>query len=133
MNYITIIAVEQDTSGVTLSEWLDNGFREIVWIYQEEPWKDNKKWLEQGSTCPICMALNGQHFKIQDLLNDMTHDAPKFSKSHVGCKCLMKRLITEEEILDYPEEMQIPVEEEMPAEEVPAPEEQNMSGQEEIQ
>ena len=105
MNHITIIAVEQDTSAVILNEWLQAGFREVVWIYQQEPWQDNSKWLEMGGTCPTCMALNGQHFKIQDLLNEMTHDAPKYSKSHVGCKCLMKRLPREEEILDYPEEI----------------------------
>jgi hypothetical protein len=122
MNYITIIAVEQDTSGTVLNEWLQAGFREVVWIYQAEPWKDNQKWLGQGSTCPTCMALDGQHFKIQDLLNEMTHDAPKYSKSHVGCKCLMKRIPREEEILDYPEET--PAVEEAPKiEETPKPEE----------
>lgn len=131
MNYITIIAVEQDTSGVVLNQWLEGGYREILWIYQEEPWKDERKWQQMGHTCPICMALNGQHFKIEDLLNEMTHDAPKFSKSHVGCKCLMKRMPREEEILDYPEEMQV-MEEEPIQEEVQLPE-QNIETPEETQ
>ena len=104
-NFITIIGVEQDTSATVLNQWLEAGFREVIWIYQSEPWTSNKKWLEMGSTCPTCSALANQHFKIQDLLNEMTHDAPKYSKSHVGCKCLMKRLPREEEILDYPEEI----------------------------
>jgi len=101
MNYITIIAVEQDTSGVILREWLNNGFRECVWIYQAEPWQDNKKWLEQGGVCPACQALDGQHFKINEMLQGLSHDAPKFEKSHVGCKCLLKRIPREEETLDF--------------------------------
>lgn len=123
MSYITIIAVEQDTSATVLQQWLDAGYREILWIYQEEPWKDERKWQQMGHTCPICLALGGQHFKIQDLLNEMTHDAPKFTKSHVGCKCLLKRKPREEEILDYSEDAQIPEEEQPVQEEVQIPEE----------
>jgi len=104
MNYITIIAVAEDTSGTILQEWLDNGFRELVWIYSHEPWQDNKKWLEMGGVCLICHALNGQHFKIAEMLDGLTHNAPKYEKAHVGCKCLLKRVPREEEILDYPEE-----------------------------
>jgi len=99
--YITIIGAMQDTSASVLQSWLDNGYRELVWIYQEEPWQNEKVWLENGSTCPICNPLNGQHFKIQDMLNEMNYDAPKFTKSHVNCKCLLKRVSREEEILDY--------------------------------
>jgi acetoin utilization deacetylase AcuC-like enzyme len=103
-NYITIIAVEQDTSAMVLSQWLEAGYREVVWIYQEEPWSDESKWLEMGGVCPTCKALDGQRFKIADLLNEMEYDAAKYTKSHVGCKCLFKRVPREEETLDFSNE-----------------------------
>ena len=112
MNYITIIAVQEDSSATTLQAWLDNGYRELVWIYQDEPWQDTKKWQEMGGVCPTCYALDGQHFKIVDMLEGLAHNAPKYEKAHVGCKCLLKRVPREEEMLDYPEEQ--PVQEEQP-------------------
>lgn len=116
MNYITIVAVAEDTSGTVLSAWLDNGFRELVWIYQDEPWQDNNKWIEMGGVCPTCKALDGQHFKVKEMLQNLAHNAPKYEKAHVGCKCLLKRVPREEEILDFSEEAEMPVETAIPPE-----------------
>ena len=102
-SFITIVGVEEDRSGTVLQQWLDNGYRECVWQYFEEPWQDENKWREMGGVCPTCYALNGQHFKLEDLLAEMEYDAPKYTKSHVGCKCLLKRVPKEEEQLHFPE------------------------------
>jgi hypothetical protein len=102
--YITIFGVAEDTSATVLRQWLDAGFRECAWHYMDEPWQDNAKWMEMGGVCPTCNALDGQHFKIAEMLEGLAHNAPKYEKAHVGCKCLIKRVPREEEMLDYPEE-----------------------------
>lgn len=105
------VAVEEDMSEWILRAWIDEGYRELEWQYAYEEWKDTKKWREQGSVCPTCFALDGQRFKIQDVLDKTTHNAPKYSMAHVGCYCRMKRIAREDERLDYPvEQKQAPVE-----------------------
>jgi len=101
------VAVEEDMSQWILDEWVKAGFRELEWEYAYEEWKDTKKWREQGSVCPTCFALDGQRFKIADVLEKTTHNAPKYSMSHVGCYCRMKRIAREDERLDYPQEQEI--------------------------
>ncbi len=107
------VAVEEDMSQWILEEWIKAGFRELEWEYAYEEWKDTKKWREQGSVCPTCFALDGNRFKIQEVLDKTTHNAPKYSMSHVGCYCRMKRVAREDERLDYPEDMQKTIEQKL--------------------
>ena len=104
---ITADAVD-DLSSFILEDWLDAGFREAVWEYGYEPYQDEKLWREMGSVCPVCFALDGQHFKVQWLLESMSHNAPKYSLSHVNCKCRFRRTARQKEVLDFSEEMMIP-------------------------
>jgi len=90
------VAVEEDMSQWILEEWLKAGFRELEWEYAYEEWKDTKKWKDQGSVCPTCFALDGHRFKIQDVLDKTTHNAPKYSMSHVGCFSKDTEIYTED-------------------------------------
>lgn len=104
---ITADAVD-DMSAYIMEDWLNAGFREAVWEYGYEPYQDEKLWRQMGSVCPVCFALDGQHFKVQWMLENMSHNAPKYSLSHVNCKCRLRRVVRQTESLDFSEEMLIP-------------------------
>lgn len=94
-----------DLSYFILEDWLAAGFRECSWEYGYEPYKDEDLWRQMGDVCPICFALDGQHFKVKWLLENMTHSAPKYTLSHVNCKCRFRRQDRNSEILDYSEDI----------------------------
>lgn len=110
VSFIKVAQVEEDMSQWILEEWLKAGFRELEWQYGYEEWKDKNKWKTQGEKCPDCFALDGQRLKIQDVLDESEkagYNAPKYSMTHVGCKCRMKRIAREDERLDYPKEPEV--------------------------
>jgi len=104
---LTADAVD-DLSGFILEDWLRAGFRECVWEYGYEPYQDEDLWRQMGSVCPVCFALDGQHFKVSWLLQNMRHSAPKYTLSHVNCKCRFRRVDRQHEVLDYGEEQPMP-------------------------
>jgi hypothetical protein len=91
-----------------LQDFLNAGFREVEWRYGFEPWQNDKLWREMGSVCPVCFALDGQRFKIDWLLQNMRHNAPKYTMSHVGCECRLFRINRTEELLDFSEQVTVP-------------------------
>jgi hypothetical protein len=80
-----LATARDDMSAFVLQDFLKAGFREVEWRYGFEPWQNEKLWQEMGSVCPVCFALDGQRFKIDWLLQNMTHNAPKYTMSHVNC------------------------------------------------
>lgn len=96
-----------DMSAFILQDFLAAGFREVEWRYGFEEWQNTKLWQEMGSVCPVCFALDGQRFKVKWLLDNMHHNAPKYSMSHVNCACQLYRINRTEELLDYSEGMEV--------------------------
>lgn len=107
---ITALAVD-DTSAFVLEDWLAAGYRECVWEYGYEPWQNEEIWREMGSVCPVCFALDGQRFKVEWLLQNMNHSAPKYTLSHVNCKCRLRRINRQDESLDYSDQVKVAPEE----------------------
>ena len=100
-------AAMDDESADMLQRFLDAGFREVEWRYGFEAWQNTQLWRELGSVCPKCFALDGQRFKIDWLLQNMHHNAPKYSMSHVNCACQLFRISRGEEMLDYSETVDV--------------------------
>lgn len=98
---------KDDMSAFILQDFLKAGFREVEWRYGFEEWQNTKLWQEMGSVCPVCFALDGQRFKVQWLLDNMHHNAPKYSMSHVNCACQLFRINRTEELLDYSETVDV--------------------------
>jgi len=96
-----------DMSAFVLQDFLKAGFREVEWRYGFEAWQNEKLWQEMGSVCPVCFALDGQRFKIEWLLQNMTHNAPKYTMSHVNCECRLFRINRTEELLDFSDGMSV--------------------------
>jgi hypothetical protein len=103
---VTAFAVD-DKSAFLLEDWLAAGYRECIWEYGYEPWQNEQIWREMGSVCPVCFALDGQRFKVEWLLSNMRHSAPKYSLSHVNCKCRLRRIERQKEGLDYSEDVTV--------------------------
>lgn len=97
-----------DTSGHILQDFIAAGFREVEWRYGFEEWQNTKLWREMGGVCPVCFALDGQRFKIKWLMENQTHNAPKYTMSHVNCQCKLYRIDRANERLDFGEEVDIP-------------------------
>lgn len=100
-----VFGAADDMSAFILQDFLAAGFREVEWRYGFEEWQNTKLWQEMGSVCPVCFALDGQRFKIEWLLSNMRHNAPKYTMSHVNCACQLFRISRGEELLDYSETM----------------------------
>lgn len=100
-------AAMDDMSAHILEDYLKAGFREVEWRYGFESWQNTELWRQMGSVCPICFALDGQRFKIEWLLSNMHHNAPKYSMSHVNCACKMFPMNRTEEMLDYSETVDV--------------------------
>jgi len=96
-----------DMSAFVLEDFLKSGFREVEWRYGFEEWQNTKLWREMGSVCPVCFALDGQRFKIEWLLANMRHNAPKYTMSHVNCQCQLFRINRTEEMLDFSEKVEV--------------------------
>lgn len=96
-----------DMSAFVLEDFLKAGFREVEWRYGFEEWQNKTLWREMGSVCPVCFALDGQRFKIEWLLSNMRHNAPKYTMSHVNCECQLFRINRTEEMLDYSEQVDV--------------------------
>lgn len=103
----TVLAADDDLSAFVLEDFLKAGFREVEWRYGFEAWQNTELWRQMGSVCPVCFALDGQRFKIEWLLKNMHHNAPKYSLSHVNCKCQLYRINRTEEMLDYSEGVEV--------------------------
>jgi hypothetical protein len=101
----SVFAADDDMSAFILEDFLKAGFREVEWRYGFEAWQNDTLWRQMGSVCPVCFALDGQRFKIEWLLKNMHHNAPKYSLSHVNCKCQLFRINRTEEMLDYSEQV----------------------------
>ena len=100
-------AAVDDLSAHILEDYRRAGFREVEWQYGFEEWQNAQIWQEMGSVCPMCFALDGQHFKIEWLLQNMHHNAPKYSMSHVNCACRLVPMNRTEELLDYSETVDV--------------------------
>jgi len=103
----TVFGAEDDMSAFVLEDFLKAGFREIEWQYGFEAWQNTQLWQEMGSVCPVCFALDGQRFKIEWLLQNMRHNAPKYTMAHVNCRCRLVRISRGEEMLDYSETVDV--------------------------
>lgn len=60
--------------------------------YVKVTWKTSQSAVDSK-----CLELNNNFWTIDDFLSQTAHDAPIYSKSHVGCTC---SLIVEGENLD---------------------------------
>lgn len=96
-----------DMSAFVLQDFLTAGFREVEWRYGFEEWQNTELWRQMGSVCPVCFALDGQRFKVEWLLQNMRHNAPKYTMSHVNCACQLYRINRTEEMLDYSETVEV--------------------------
>lgn len=96
-----------DMSAFILEDFLKAGFREVEWRYGFETWQNTDLWREMGSVCPVCFALDGQRFKIEWLLSNMTHSAPKYTMAHVNCQCQLFRITRTDEMLDFGEKVDV--------------------------
>lgn len=103
----TVLGAIDDMSAFVLQDFLAAGFREVEWRYGFEAWQNTQLWREMGSVCPVCFALDGQRFKIEWLLQNMRHNAPKYTMSHVNCACQLFRISRGEEMLDYSETVDV--------------------------
>jgi hypothetical protein len=104
----TILAdARDDMSSFVLEDFKKAGFREVEWRYGFEPWQNTDLWRQMGGVCPVCFALDGQRFKIEWLLQNMTHNAPKYTMAHVNCECRLFRINRTEELLDYSETVDV--------------------------
>jgi|CXWL01.1.fsa_nt_gi hypothetical protein len=103
----SVFAAKDDMSAFILEDFLKAGFREVEWRYGFEEWQNTTLWREMGSVCPVCFALDGQRFKIEWLLKNMHHNAPKYSLSHVNCACQLFRINRTEEMLDFSEGVEV--------------------------
>jgi hypothetical protein len=100
-------STHDDETAYLLQKYQEDGYREVEWQYGFEEWQNTKLWQEMGSVCPPCFALDGQHFKIKWLLENMHHNAPLFSLSHVNCGCTFKLVNRTDELLDFSETMDV--------------------------
>jgi len=66
----------QDSSQEVLEELQRRGYQEV-------------RWRAPNAQCFECNDLDGQVWPIADFLYFTKHNAPIFSKSHVGCRCVM--------------------------------------------
>jgi hypothetical protein len=98
---------KDDMSAFVLEDFLKAGFREVEWRYGFEEWQNTELWRQMGSVCPVCFALDGQRFKVEWLLQNMRHNAPKYTMSHVNCACQLYRINRTEEMLDYSETVDV--------------------------
>lgn len=48
------------------------------------------EWESPNGKCFTCQDLHGQVWPLEEFLNFTKHEAPLFSKSHVGCRCFVK-------------------------------------------
>jgi hypothetical protein len=80
----------QDESLSILQDLLNQGFTDVVWIYN-------------SYKCPKCRSLDGKKWKLKDFIANLKYEAPIFEKSHIGCKCLIavKNINGEERIVDF--------------------------------
>lgn len=103
----SVFAAKDDMSAFILEDFLKAGFREVEWRYGFEEWQNTELWRQMGSVCPVCFALDGQRFKVEWLLSNMHHNAPKYSLSHVNCACQLFRINRTEELLDFSEGVEV--------------------------
>lgn len=103
----TVVGAADDMSAFVLEDFRKAGFREVEWRYGFEAWQNTELWRQMGSVCPVCFALDGQRFKIDWLLSNMRHNAPKYTLSHVNCACQLFRINRTEEMLDYSETVDV--------------------------
>lgn len=64
----------QDESLYILEDLEKDGYQEV-------------RWQTGNSQCFTCNDLNDQVWPLADFLYFTKHEAPVFSKSHVGCRC----------------------------------------------
>lgn len=65
-----------DTSTAQLEDLQSKGYSEVT-------------WKAPNAMCYTCQELNDQTWPIDEFIAYTKHDAPIFSKSHVGCRCSM--------------------------------------------
>lgn len=75
----------QDVSREKLEILKSEGYIKVTWK------------MSPGTVDSKCVDLNGASWSIEDFLSQTSHDAPIYSKSHVGCHC---SIIIEGENLD---------------------------------
>jgi hypothetical protein len=73
-----IEAAPQDVSLPILKRLLAEGYDGVVWV------------CNTAAKDVACRSLNGKTWALADFLSETTHDAPVFSHSHVGCKCMIR-------------------------------------------
>ena len=44
-------------------------------------------WHESMTACPVCMALDGTRWSLEDFISNLNYEAPTFEKSHPNCVC----------------------------------------------
>ena len=80
----------QDTCLGRLKVLLDDGYTQVKW---------KKSHSAEDDPCTV---LNDNTWALSVFISDITHDAPIYSRSHVGCLCSV--------IVTGPDEKYMPVE-----------------------
>lgn len=73
-----ILAAPKDVSLPIFQDYLGQGYNDTEWM------------TDPGATDSACLMKNGDHMGLEEFISQTQYDACIFSKSHVGCRCLIK-------------------------------------------